>query len=46
VDIFSVLCPTQKYVDVYSSCSYVKDRCNGDVVVGLLIIVRLIDNLL
>jgi hypothetical protein len=35
-----------KYVDVYSSCSWVKGRCNGDVIVGLLIIVRLIDNLL
>jgi hypothetical protein len=35
-----------KYSYFIISCSWVKDRCNGDVVVGLLIIVRLIDNLL
>jgi hypothetical protein len=35
-----------KYSYFIISRSWVKDRCNGDVVVGLLIIVRLIDNLL
>jgi hypothetical protein len=43
----SSLCPTREVTSMfYYSCSWVKGRCNGDVVVGLLIIVRLIDNLL